>query len=420
MSTINIALQKPKSEYSPITFIISDGRNNVYRISANISIKTKHFSKVNKCVTSANSDAVSINAFLKVRKALITKIFFDLKAKNIVPTAQLIKDAINELETPQIKPIEVIKPTIWNVWELFMNEKNTTENLYVKKYTTLKNHLIAFEDKQKIKLDLDTINASTFSQIEKFFFAKNYNVQTTAKYLSMVKSFLKWCVSSKKTTNDDYIHFAITSQADSLKVVITPAEIELIKATDLGTKTYLENVRELFVLSCLCGLRFSDYTRIAKEHLKYDNDNNPLLMIRQRKTQTFVEIPLTFESENLVKKLIDKEIHPISNQKMNKYLKELCQIAGINEIFEVQTTAGNKKTTTAYAKYDLVCSHTGRRTFATNLLSGGLSAIIVMKFTGHTDYKSFMKYVNIPKDVENDMVRTALNNIGKKTFMKIA
>ena len=59
-------------------------------------------------------------------------------------------------------------------------------------------------------------------------------------------------------------------------------------------------------------------------------------------------------------------------------------------------------------KYEYISSHTGRRTFATNLLNKGVAAEIVMNFTGHKDYKSFSKYVNIPKRTEMEIVRNAL------------
>jgi len=65
-------------------------------------------------------------------------------------------------------------------------------------------------------------------------------------------------------------------------------------------------------------------------------------------------------------------MRPISNQKMNKYVKELCELAELDEQFEVNTFKGKIKTTTFQPKHELVSTHTGRRTFATNLLLKGL------------------------------------------------
>jgi integrase len=154
-------------------------------------------------------------------------------------------------------------------------------------------------------------------------------------------------------------------------------------------------------------LRYSDFSRIGKQHLK-KTDDGYVLEIRQEKTDDFVNIPLTGESLKTVNDLISGTIHPITNQKMNSYVKDLCEVAEINEPFEVHSYKGREKQTETVPKYKLVTTHTGRRTFSTRLLSRGVPAEVVMKFTGHKDYKSFIKYVNIPKEAEMKIVRKAL------------
>jgi len=111
-----------------------------------------------------------------------------------------------------------------------------------------------------------------------------------------------------------------------------------------------------------------------------------------------------------VQGLNEGDLHSITNQRMNKYVKELCKLAEINEPFEVHRYKGRVKETGTVEKHELVTTHTGRRTFATKLLSKGVPAEIVMTFTGHRDYKSFSKYVNIPRKTEMQIVRKALES----------
>jgi len=154
-------------------------------------------------------------------------------------------------------------------------------------------------------------------------------------------------------------------------------------------------------------LRYSDYSRINKEHLKFKEGVHHL-RIRQEKTEQFIDIPLISESLIITQKLIKGEIHPISNQKMNNYVKELCKLAELNDLQEVHTYVGKEKKTQVIEKHNLITTHTGRRTFATDLLQRGVDAGIVMQFTGHKDYKSFSSYVNIPKQTQMKIVRDAL------------
>lgn len=92
----------------------------------------------------------------------------------------------------------------------------------------------------------------------------------------------------------------------------------------------------------MTGLRFSDYSRIAKQHLKkYKNEF--VLEIRYEKTGDLVEVPLVPEAEKIVTKLISGEVHAISDQKMSMFVKELCEKAGINNPCELHRFVGNKK-----------------------------------------------------------------------------
>ena len=197
-------------------------------------------------------------------------------------------------------------------------------------------------------------------------------------------------------------------QPDTIKVILEQHEIQLLR-DKTGLEPYLENARQLLILSTLTGLRFSDYIGINQSHLR-ENEQGNYLLVRQKKTREEVKIPLNTESLSLVHKLISGEIHSISNQKINKYVKQVCQFCNIDSIMETHTFRGKEIITENVPKYTLISSHTGRRTFASNLVLKGVPVEIVMRYTGHKDYKSFAKYVNIPTRVEDEMVRLALSS----------
>ncbi len=408
MASVRFNLKRPNAKTSAIECVLSDGRKYRLRLATGISVNPKHWSRRNNNVLSADRDSTTKNTFLygngKERVGFGSKvlnIYLEAKEKGLLPDRQYFFEVMNP------KPKE--STNFWELWTQFIESK---QGIFKKhsfiKFHSLKGHLVAFEYSEKRPLILDHLSSEQMEDFQNFlYYKRDLNTQSTEKYLGIFKIFLNWCVKRRLTTNIDFRNFRAIRQPEGLKVVMSEKDIDKIKAVALGDKNYLVNVRSLFILACNTGLRYSDFSRISKEHLKQDKDG-PFLQIRQQKTDDFVSIPLTKESFSTVQDLINGVVRPISNQKMNKYVKELCMLAGINESFEVHQYKGREKTTIAVPKYELVSTHTGRRTFATNLLERGVPAQVVMSFTGHRDYKSFAKYVNIPKRTEMHIVRSAL------------
>ena len=410
MATTLLSLKTPKKEKSPIWLTISDGRNINIKVYSNITILSKHWSKRQRRVRSANPLATELNRHLLSFNKNVLDIYLKAKEENRYVTAADIKKSLEPKKDKK-------EDTFWDRWDEFLNsKKGSCSEQTIKKYNTVKGHLNAFEEYRKDLFSFDNINDVTLEELQYFMYnSRDLNTQTTSKNIQFFKAFLNWCYRRKYLNSTDFKYFIPNTQPDKLKIIITEDELNSLRELTIDDAPSLENVRELFILSCLTGLRYSDYSRIAMEHVK-ENNGEFYLQIRQKKTDQFIEIPLTEEGKNIVMRLIDGKIHAISNQKINKYLKRVCQIAGIDELNEDSYFKGKEVTKTVKKKYELVTSHTGRRTFATNLLSRNVPSEIVMQFTGHKDYKSFSSYVNIPKQTQMNIVRNAL--IGKT--MKIA
>jgi site-specific recombinase XerD len=406
--TVNYHKKNPNDKISPVICILSDGRN--YRVKLYTGLKVARLTTGKNKNKDTGDAAVNLELYGPNNYGeRIKKIYIEAKKIGILPDRQYF------VERLKAKPVEKISG-FWNLWEQFVQ----TGKLYrfkpatVKKYTSLKNHLKDFE-KTGQKLDLETIGESILEDFQAFCYTKEpkpLNTGTTAKYIGLLKMFLNWCHKKGHMGNTFWRYFSPIRQPDGLKVIMSDQDIDSITKVDLKEKNHLRNVRALFILSCETGLRFSDYTRINSQHLKQDGDGYNL-EIRQTKTDEHVSIPLTETALNTVRELINGKYHAITNQRMNEYVKNLCELAEITEPFEVHKYKGRDKTVEIIPKHKLVTTHTGRRTFATNLLNKGVPAEVVMKFTGHKDYRSFAKYVNIPRRAATEMVRQALE--GKKT-----
>ena len=124
------------------------------------------------------------------------------------------------------------------------------------------------------------------------------------------------------------------------------------------------------------------------------------------KTHDYLVIELNDHSRAILEKYEDvhfegdKALPVISNQKMNTYLKELGKLAGIDEPIKQTYYIGNERKEEVHPKHELLASHVGRRTFICNALSLGIPAQVVMKWTGHSDYKAVKPYIDIADDIK--------------------
>lgn len=95
----------------------------------------------------------------------------------------------------------------------------------------------------------------------------------------------------------------------------------------------------------------------------------------------------------------------MSEQKLNKHIKELCRMAGIRQKVEVSITRGTGVERTIKEKWEMVSTHTARRSFATNAYKAGVPSLAIMQVTGHTTEKSFLKYIKISREENAELLR---------------
>ena len=156
-----------------------------------------------------------------------------------------------------------------------------------------------------------------------------------------------------------------------------------------------------FLFCCFTGLRYSDVANLKKSDIK----NNHIEITTIKTTDSHV-IELNDHSRGILDKYNDvyfeenKALPVISNQKMNDYLKELAQLAEINEPIRETYYKGNERIDVVSPKYALLGTHAGRRTFICKALSLGIPAQVVMKWTGHSDYKAMKPYIDIADNIK--------------------
>jgi integrase len=244
-------------------------------------------------------------------------------------------------------------------------------------------------------LDYGGIDYAFFTDFKNWLFAepRRHSTNYAAKVVDTLKQFMREAQRRDYHSKTDYQNFSIKKEKTT-KIALSFDELEALYRLDLSGNNRLEKVRDLFLIGAYTGLRFSDFTRIRPEHIEEQGNGETILTITTQKTGQTVSIPLFPIPFALLRKY---DYHPprISNQKMNDYLKELGQLAGMTGKMIVSNTAGGKRSEQVLEKWEKLTTHVARRSFATNFYRAGIPAVVLMKITGHATEQQFMQYISI-------------------------
>ncbi|MQY80258.1 MAG: tyrosine-type recombinase/integrase [Bacteroidetes bacterium] len=179
-------------------------------------------------------------------------------------------------------------------------------------------------------------------------------------------------------------------------IYLTESELNKMYQLDLSENITLDIARDVFLVGCRTAQRFSDYSLISKEnliHIEYKD----VIDLLQKKTGERVKIPLHWQATEILNKH-DGYLPKIYEQKLNSRIKEVGRLAGINESVLTQEIKGGLKVKKTVPKYELIKTHTARRTGCTLMYKAGIPVIDIMKISGHKTEREFLKYIRISKE----------------------
>lgn len=360
----------------------------------------------NGCTNKLKQTASEINSDLLKYYSCIQDIFKECEVKERIPNPEELKKVFNNRQDKDIpNKMEMELPTLsfMDKFDEFVTEcgiqNNWTDATY-EKFATTKKHLEDFDN----NLTFDSFDEHKMTEFVNYLRDnKSLRNSTIGKQLGFLKWFLRWSKKKGYNTNFAFELFRPKLKTTQKKVIfLTWAELTQLREYEIPeTKKYLERVRDVFLFLCFTGLRYSDVFNLRRSDIK---DNH--IEITTIKTADSLIIELNKHSNAILDKY--KEVHfendkvlpVITNQKMNDYLKELAELAEINEPVREVYYKGNQRVDEVTPKYALLGSHAGRRTFICNALSLGIPAQVVMKWTGHSDYKAMKPYIDIADEIK--------------------
>lgn len=356
------------------------------QFGAKLEVNSKLWdSKAGKAI-GRTQEVIEVNNVLESIKATMTKIYRELQERETTVTPERIKNIFFGVEVGQQMLLELFKRHNEDVEKLVGISKSKAT---LQKYEVTRKHLTNFIKVKYNRSDigLKEINHLFLTDFEIYLLTTcSCNSNTTAKFMQFFKRIVLIAQNNGWIKADPFVNYKIRIKKVD-RGYLQQGEVEAIMAKSFPTKR-LEQVRDIFIFSCFCGLAYIDVKNLRKENIRTSFDGNLWIIGKREKTGVTFSIPLLDVSKKILDKyagaLPDDRILPVpSNQKMNSYLKEIGAVCGIDK--------------------DLTF-HCGRHTFATLTLSKGVSIESVSKMLGHTNIKTTQIYARITDSkISNDM-----------------
>lgn len=276
-------------------------------------------------------------------------------------------------------------------------------------YRNMKETLRAFENFRKKQITFDSFDYNFYEEFVNYMthdhvqrrrkdVIKGFKVSTIGKTIKQLRIFLNNRMRKKIIPQINLEDFRIVDEeADA--IYLTVKEIRIVYETDFEKLNRLVKYRDLFVLGCLTGLRFSDFSNIKLEDVR-----NGMLYKKQSKSDHWVVIPLRMEAKEILEKY-NHQIPEVSNAEFNKYIKEVGRLCGLNATIKFYHKQGNKDIATVKQKYKWITSHTCRRSFCTNEFLAGTPVELIMKISGHKSLRDFYKYIRITPEEAGQKIK---------------
>lgn len=416
--SFNLRTPKDKSKDSAVKCIIR-WNNNTLTLYSVAKINPKHFdTKGHRAKNSGKSkewDSTMFNERLDDIEGKIKSLFRKyLTEHSEYPSFDEFKEIVENTLSNKKK---AKSDSLLDYYETFIESSKTRFNektkrlltpAIIKSYKRTQSILKEFtEHRNRRDLKFNEINLAFYDALSTYMQNElDFSINTIGTHYRNLKTVLNYATEEGINTNLEYKKKSFKAhKVDVDNIYLDIDELKRIEELDLSEYPRLDNARDLFLIGCWTGLRFSDFSKLNKSNFSKDNK---YITITAQKTQKPIVIPV----HPILKKIMHKYANytnnslpkSISNQKLNDYIKEVGKKAELNEVITTKTIKGGKQFTTNTPKHDLITTHTARRSFATNMYVKGAPTISIMQITGHKTESSFLKYIKLESKNHADLI----------------
>lgn len=444
MANVSAFIKPTKGKFTTkVRFYLSRGRTEKRLFyTSNIEVNPDHFDAKKQIIKERilydPIARANFNKAINDTKNLILRAYNNAVNKEVL-TSDLLFIEVDKIQNPNkynISEIEQVPDSVLTFIANFIKnapnrkDKKTGRTLVynnIQQYRATENHLKAFAKlERKPDFKFSDINFDFYKRFVDYLqkplqakdskgkllfnndgtpnlIKKPFTQNSVGKHIKILKVML----SEAKTIEADTSKFYVFTE-DVDNVYLNETELKQLKDFDFKSQPHLERVRDWFLLLAWTGSRFSDLEKIEKANIK-----NGMITYRQKKTNTSVTIPLHPVVNEILQKYNYQMPEVITNQRFNEYIKEVCKAARIESLESFTRTVGGKLITESLPKYELVSSHTCRRSFCTNMYLRGLDTLMIRSISGHKTEKSFLKYIKVSQQQHAEMMAKKWSEIYK-------
>ena len=377
-------------------------------------------------VNAKGMKAKEINARLKAIDTFFADLELATDKKADLDLKRIYANEFGKGENTQEK-VRLSVLEYFDEFTLTMGTQNNWTKPMFEKYAALRKQIEGFAGSNVDFSNFDALGMANFVE----YLRSTYDMRnsTIDKKIAILKTFLKWAESKGYNVVNDYKIFSPKLKKTDNKVVfLTWGELmkvytfefpklgTMVKLLDMNGKKYkkrvgyeaktMSEVRDVFCFCCFTSLRYSDVANLKRQNVSEDCIN-----ITTIKTADTLKIELNKYARAILDKYKDegfpngRVLPVVSNQRMNEYLKEMAELCGLNEPITKTYYYGNERRDEVKPKWAMIGTHTGRRTFICNALTMGIAPQIVMKWTGHSDYKAMKPYIDIADEAKANAMK---------------
>ena len=359
------------------------------------------------------------NEYLKKLSERLYQLYRKLRGDGVAVTKEVLLAVVQPVVAEEAKPAPRELPMLdkWNAFMETMRGMGFSINT-LSHYKTVRNTLSRF----LISMGLPELPVSAYDlAIHQQFVGYLREVQELAdnavfSTIKDLKFFLRHLRNERGETPALDISKVQLRYSDPVKVHLRADDLAALDSAMLPA--WMMAVWDVFLFCCYTGLRYSDVAALHGGNLHTLGANGSgerVLRLTQTKTRTAVSIYLTSAASALLDKYAGParsgagaKLMPVRvNTAMNRGLKRVGKLAGLNRLVEVVSTPGGRVEKRAVPLYELLSMHPARHTFAVQSLLRGMPVVVLQKVLGHAHIQTTMRYAQIVEEVQHDARRAA-------------
>jgi len=401
MASINFLYRSTKenSNLNLRLLFRNNGKDYVFGSKTKVEVSKKYWTKQHKKKSKdieISNKQTDINNELNKIENHVLKAFNSVNAETI--NKEWLKTQIDFYYNPSTENNEVPKDLINYIDFYIEYRKHEIKKRTKSKFSVIKHKLERLENFRKKQILINEVNDSFKNEFVSYCKSELYSQNTMQRELAIIKTFCKHARFLGLETHQQLDSLRL-DKAKAEKIYLTFKELGKIENISKNQLTdSLENAKDWLIISCYVGQRVSDFMHFTDEQIRIE-DGKHLIEFTQNKTDKIMTVPLHSKVLEILKKRKGKFPYKISDQKYNGFIKTVCKLAEINELTKgsklLETKKGSKtfrKQSGTFKKYELVTSHIGRRSFASNFY-GTIPTTFLIYITGHSTEKMFLNYI---------------------------